>query len=211
MYQDLKKGFWWQGMKRDIVEYVAQCPTCQQVKAEHQRPAGPLQPLNVPEWKWDQIAMDFVVGLPKTLNGYDAICIVIDRLKKSAHFIPIKVTDLVPKLAELYIREIVRLHGIPASIISNCDARFTSRFWQCLQDAMATKLTLSTAYHPQTDGQSERTIQILEDMLRLCVLDFKGKWIQYLPLVEFAYNNSFQETIGMAPYEVLYGRKCRSP
>jgi hypothetical protein len=181
------------------------------VKAEHQRPAGPLQPLNVPEWKWDQIAMDFVVGLPKTLNGHDAIWVVIDRLTKSAHFIPIKITDPVPKLAELYIREIVRLHGIPASIVSDRDARFTSRFWQCLQDAMGTKLTLSTAYHPQTDGQSERTIQILEDMLRLCVLDFKGKWIQYLPLVEFAYNNSFQATIGMAPYEALYGRKCRSP
>jgi hypothetical protein len=198
-------------MKRDIAEYVTQCPTCQQVKVEHQRPADPLQPLNVPEWKWDQIAMDFVVDLPKTLNGHDAIWVVIDRLTKSAHFIPIKITDPVPKLAELYIREIVRLHGILASIVSDRDARFTSRFWQCLQDEMGTKLTLSTAYHPQTDGQSERTIQILEDMLRLCVLDFKGKWIQYLPLVEFAYNNSFQATIGMAPYEELYGQKCRSP
>jgi hypothetical protein len=132
-------------------------------------------------------------------------------LTKSAHFIPIKITDPVPKLAELYIREIVRLHGIPASIVSDRDAQLTSRFWQCLQDAMGTKLTLSMAYHPQTDGQSERTIQILEDMLRLCVLDFKGKWIQYLSLVEFAYSNSFQATIGMAPYEALYGRKCRSP
>jgi hypothetical protein len=147
MYQDLKNEFWWQGMKHDIVEYVAQCPTCQQVKAEHQRPAGPLQPLNAPEWKWDQIAMDFVVGLPKTLNGHDAIWIVIDRLTESAHFIPIKVTDPIPKLAELYIREIVRLHGIPASIVSDRDARFTSHFWQCLQDAMGMKLTLSTSYH----------------------------------------------------------------
>jgi hypothetical protein len=181
------------------------------VKAKHQRPTGPLQPLNVPEWKWDQIAMDFIIGLPKTLNGHDAIWVVIDRLTKSAHFIPIKITDPVPRLAELYIREIVRLHGIPASIVFDHDARFTSRFWQCLQGAMGTKLTLSKAYHPQTDGQSERTIQILEDMLRLCVMDFKGKWIQYLPLVEFAYNNSFQATIGMAPYEALYGQKCRSP
>jgi hypothetical protein len=211
MYQDLRKGFWWQGMKHDIAEYVAQCPTCQQVKAEHQRPANPLQPLNVPEWKWDQIAMDFVVGLPKTLNRHDAILVVIDRLTKNAHFTPIKVADPVPKLVELYIREIARLHGIPASIVSDRDARFTSRFSQCLHDAMGTKLTLSTTYHPQTNGQSERTIQILEDMLRLCVLDFKGKWIQYLPLVEFAYNNSFQATIGMAPCEALYGRKCRSP
>jgi len=165
----------------------------------------------VPEWKWDQIAMDFVVGLPKTLNRHDAILVVIDGLTKNAHFTPIKVADPVPKLVELYIREIARLHGIPASIVSDRDARFTSRFSQCLHDAMGTKLTLSTTYHPQTNGQSERTIQILEDMLRLCVLDFKGKWIQYLPLVEFAYNNSFQATIGMAPCEALYGRKCRSP
>ena len=155
--------------------------------------------------------MDFVVGLPKTSKGYDSIWVVIDRLTKSAHFIPYKITNSVSELAELYIKEIVRLHGIPASIVSDRDARFTSRFWQCLHQAMGTKFNLSTAYHPQTDGQSERTIQILEDMLRMCVLDFKGKWIQYLPLVEFAYNNSFQATIGMAPYEALYGRKCRSP
>jgi hypothetical protein len=128
MYQDLKKGYWWKGMKRDIAEYVAQCPTRQQVKAEHQRLAGPLQPLNVPEWKWDQIEMDFVVGLPKTLNGLDAIWVVIDRLTKSARFIPIKITDPIPKLAKLYIRETVRLHGKPISIVSDRDARFTSRF-----------------------------------------------------------------------------------
>jgi hypothetical protein len=155
--------------------------------------------------------MDFVVGLPKTAKGYDSIWVVIDRLTKSAHFIPYRIANSVFELVELYIKEIVRLHGIPASIISDRDARFTSHFWQCLHQAMGTKLNLSTAYHPQTDGQSERTIQILEDMLRMCVLDFKGKWIQYLPLVEFAYNNSFQATIGMAPYEAFYGRKCRSP
>jgi len=211
MYQDLKKKFWWQGMKQDVAEYVAQCHVCQQVKAEHQRPAGLLQPLSIPEWKWDQIAMDFVVGLPKPPGGQDSIWAVIYQLTKSAHFIPFHITDPVPKLAEIYIRDIVRLHGVPVSIVSDRDSRFTSRFWKCLQDALGTMLNISTAYHPQTDGQSERTIRILEDMLRLCVLDFKGKWIKYLPLVEFAYNNSFQATIGMAPYKALYGRKCRSP
>jgi hypothetical protein len=211
MYQDLKKKFWWRGMKRDIAEYVAQCHVCQQVKAEHQRPAGLLQPLSVPEWKWDQIAMDFVVGLPKAPTGQDSIWVIVDRLTKSAHFIPFHITDSVSKLTELYVKEIVRLHGIPTSIVSDRDSRFTSRFWTCLHKAMGTKLNISTAYHPQTDGQTERTIQTLEDMLRLSVLDFKGKWIRYLPLVEFAYNNSYQSTIGMAPYEALYGRKCRSP
>jgi hypothetical protein len=115
------------------------------------------------------------------------------------------------KMAKLYIREIVRLHGVPVSIVSDRDSRFTSKFWKRLQEAMGTKLNFSTSYHPQTNDQSERTIRILEDMLRLCVLDFKGNLIQFLPLVEFAYNNSFQATIGMAPYEALYGRKCRSP
>jgi hypothetical protein len=115
------------------------------------------------------------------------------------------------KLAELYIKEIVRLHGIPVSIVSDRDPRFTSRFWRSLQEALGTKLTFSTAFHPQTDGQTERTIQTLEDMLRLCVLDFKGSWIQYIPLIEFAYNNSYHASIKMAPYEALYGRRCRSP
>jgi hypothetical protein len=211
MYQDLKKKFWWNGMKREIAEYVARCPSCQLVKAEHQRPAGQLQPLEIPMWKWDQIAMDFVVGLPKAPSGQDAIWVIVDRLTKSAHFLPIKITDSMEKLAELYVREVVRLHGVPISIVSDRDPRFTSKFWKKLHEALGTKLNFSTAYHPQSDGQSERTIQTLEDMLRLCVLDFKGSWIRYLPLVEFAYNNSFQATIGMAPYEALYGRKCRSP
>jgi hypothetical protein len=137
--------------------------------------------------------------------------VIIDRLTKNAHFIPFRIIDSMEKMAELYVREIVRLYGVPASIVLDRDAWFTSKFSKKLQEAMGTKLDFSTAYHPQTDGQSERTIQILEDMLRLCVLDFKGNWIRFLPLVEFAYNNSFQATIGMAPYDALYGRKCRSP
>jgi hypothetical protein len=181
------------------------------VKAEHQRPAGELQPLDVPMWKWDQIAMDFVVGLPKAPSGQDARWVIIDRLAKSAHFLPIKVSDKLDKLAKLYVRKIVKLYGVHVSIVSDRDPRFTSRFWDKLQSAMGMKLNFSTTYHPQTDGQSERTIQTLEDMVRLCVLDFKGNWIRYLPLVEFAYNNSFQTTIGMALFEALYGRKCQSP
>jgi len=146
----------------------------------------------------------------KSTRWPNSIWVVIDRLTKSAHFIPFHIIDFVPKLAKMYIRDIVRLHGVPVSIVSDRDSRFTSRFWKCLHE-LGTNLNINTAYHPQTDGQSWRTIQILEDMLRLCVLDFKSKWIKYLPLVEFAYNNSFQATIGMAPYEAMYGRKCRSP
>ncbi|KAG8503456.1 hypothetical protein CXB51_001429 [Gossypium anomalum] len=211
MYNDLKKMYWWNGMKRDISEFVFKCLICQQVKAEHQVPSGLLQPIMVPEWKWDRITMDFVSGLPLTPGKKDAIWVIVDRLTKSAHFIPVHTDYSLNKLAELYIREIVRLHGIPLSIISDRDPRFTSRFWQKLQDALGTKLNFSTAFHPQTDGQSERVIQILEDMLRCCVLEFQGSWERYLPLVEFAYNNSYQTSLKMAPYEALYGRKCRTP
>ena len=114
-------------------------------------------------------------------------------------------------LAELYINEIVGLHGIPVSIVSDRDPRFTSRFWGSLQEALGTKLRFSTSFHPQTDGQSERVIQILEDMLRACIMEFEGSWDKHLALIEFAYNNIYQSSIGMPPYEALYGRKCRTP
>ena len=201
----------WPRKKRDMVRYIEQCLICKQVKAEHQRPAGTLQPLHVPEWKWEEITMDFVTGLPRTKEEYDAIWVIVDRLTKSAHFLPVRTTYTMDKYAELYIKEIIRLHGIPLTIVSDIDTRFTSIFWKSLHKAMGTNLAFSTAFHPQTDGQSERTIQTLEDMLRACVLDFKRSWNVYLPLIEFAYNNSFQATISMAPYEALYGRKCRSP
>ena len=155
--------------------------------------------------------MDFVVGLPRTQRGSDAIWVVVDRLTKSAHFIPMRVRDSVDHHADLYIRDVVRLHGVLVTIVLDRDPRFTARLWQSLQSALGTKLTFSTAYHPQTDGQSERTIQILEEMLRGCVLDFSGTCERHLPLVELAYNNSFQSSIRKAPFEALYDRPCRSP
>ena len=178
-------------MKLEIAEFVSKCVTCAQVKAEHQKPYGELQQLEIPVWKWDNITMDFVTGLPRTREGYDAIWVVVDRLTKSARFIPMKVTYPVEKLAELYVAQVVRLHGIPLSIISDRDARFTSHFWRCVQRSMGSQLKFSTAFHPQTDGQSERTIQTLEDMLRACVMDFGGSWSQRVPLIEFSYNNSY--------------------
>ena len=136
---------------------------------------------------------------------------IVDRLTKSAHFLPMKVNFSMDCLASLYIKEIVRMHDVPISIVSDKDPRFTSRFWHSLQKALGTKLSFSTAFHPRTDGQSERVIQVLEDLLRACALDLKGNWDDYLPLVEFAYNNSFQASIGMTPFEALYGRRCRFP
>lgn len=211
MYKDLRRNFWWSNMKRDIVTYVSKCLTFQLVKAEHVRKGGLLQPLKIAEWKWEHITMDFVTGLPRTAKGNDTIWVIVDRLTKSAHFLPIKATDSIDVLSKIYLREVVRLHGVPISIVSDRDARFTSGFWVSLQAAMETKLDLSTAFHPQTDGQTERVNQIMEDMLRSCILDFGGSWEDHVYLVEFAYNNSYHSSIGMAPFEALYGRPCRTP
>ena len=139
--------------------------------------------------------MDFVTGLPRTQRQHDAIWVIVDRLTKSAHFLPINVEDSLEKLAKLYVDEIVRLHGVPVSIVSDRDPRFTSRFWPSLQAAIGTCLHFSTVFHSQTDGHSERIIQTLEDMLRACVMEFKGSWDTHLALMEFAYNNSYQASM----------------
>ncbi|KAL4021638.1 hypothetical protein IC575_020444 [Cucumis melo] len=178
MYQDLKWVYWWRNMKREVAEFVSKCLVCQQVKAPRQKPAGLLQPLSIPEWKWENVSMDFITGLPRILRGFTVIWVMVDRLTKSAHFVPSKSTYTASKWAQLYMSEIVRLHGVPVSI---------------------------------TDDQTERLNQVLEDMLRACALEFLGSWDSHLHLMEFAYNNSFQATIGMAPFEALYGKCCRSP
>ncbi|KAD1410638.1 hypothetical protein E3N88_42868 [Mikania micrantha] len=211
MYKDLRDFYWWPGMKRNVLEYVDRCLTCLKVKAEHQRPSGLLQQPEIPMWKWDQISMDFITKLPRTSRNHDSIWVIVDRLTKSAHFLPIREDYSMDRLAKLYVNEIVSRHGVPISIISDRDSRFMSRFWQTLQNALGTQINMSTAYHPQTDGQTERTNQTLEDMLRSCVIDFGGSWDIHLPLVEFSYNNSYHTSIQCAPFEALYGRKCRSP
>ena len=143
------------------------------------------------------------------LEKHDVVWVIVDKLTKSAHFLPIQ-SDSLDELAKLYVFRIVRLHGVPISIVPDRDLRFTSHFWESLQKAMGIRLHFSTAFHPQTDGQSERTIQTLEDMMKTSVLEFQGNWDEHLSLIEFAYNNSYHSSIGMAPYEALHGRKCRS-
>nr|GFA02771.1 putative reverse transcriptase domain-containing protein [Tanacetum cinerariifolium] len=184
MYQDMKKLYWWPNMKANISTYVSKCLTCAKVKAEHQRPSGLLVQPKIPEWKWDNTTMDFVTKLPKSSQGYDTIWVIVDRLTKSAIFTPIRETDPMDKLARIYLKEVFTRHGIPISIISDRDPRFASNFWRSLQNALGTRLDMSTAYHSKIDDQSERTIQTLEDMLCACAIDF-GK--------------------------ALYGQKCRSP
>ncbi|GJR75064.1 putative reverse transcriptase domain-containing protein [Tanacetum coccineum] len=172
MYQDMKQLYWWPNMKADIATYVSKCLTCLKVKVEHQKPSGLLVQPEIPQWKWDNITMDFVTKLPMTQSGNDTIWVIVDRLTKSAHFLPMKETDPMDKLARLYLKELVTRYGIPVSIICDRDPRFALNFWRSFQKAMGTQLDMSTAYHPQTDGQSERTIQTLEDMLRACVIYF---------------------------------------
>ncbi|GJR25218.1 reverse transcriptase domain-containing protein [Tanacetum coccineum] len=172
MYQDLKKWYWWPNMKAEIATHVGKCLTCVKVKAEHQKPSSFLVQPEIPQWKWEKITTDFVTKLPKTSSGHDTIWLIVDRLTKSTHFMPMKETDSMEKLTRLYLKEVVSRHGVPVLIISDRDSRFTSHFWQSLQKALGTQLDMSIAYHLQIDGQSERTIQTLEDMLRACVIDF---------------------------------------
>jgi len=211
MYQDLKQHFWWTRMKREIAKYVSECDTCQRVKASHLKAAGTLQPLAVPSWKWEDISMDFIVGLPPTLQRYDSIWVIVDRLTKTAHFLPVKTDYHVKKYAEIYIERIVSWHGVPKTIVSDRDPKFLARFWEQLHESLGTKLIRSSAYHPQIDGQTERVNQVVEDMLRACVIHFDKSWDKCLPLAEFSYNNSYQASLKMAPFKALYGRRCRTP
>ncbi|GKB82740.1 putative reverse transcriptase domain-containing protein [Tanacetum coccineum] len=167
-------------MKADIATYVIKCLTCARVKAEHQKPLGLLVQPEIPQWKWDNITMDFVTKLPKEIDSME-------------------------KLARMYLKEVVTRHGIPVSIICDRDPMFTSNLWRSLQKALGTSLDMSTTYYPQTDRQSERTVQTLEDMLRTCVIDFRNGWVRHLPLVEFFYNNSYHASIKAAPFKALYG------
>nr|GEW50491.1 reverse transcriptase domain-containing protein [Tanacetum cinerariifolium] len=183
MYQDMKRLFWWLNMKADITTYVSKCLTCAKVKAEHQRPLILLVQPKIPEWKWDNITMDFVTKLPKSSQGYDTICVIVDRLTKSVIFLPMRETDPMEKLARMYLKE------------------------KSLQKALGTSLDMSTTYNPKTNGQSKRTIQTLEDMLRACVIDFGKGWVNHLSLVKFSYNNSYHASIKATSFEVLYGRK----
>ncbi|GKE95134.1 putative reverse transcriptase domain-containing protein [Tanacetum coccineum] len=182
MYQDMRKLYWWPNIKADIATYVSKCLTCARVKAKHQRPSGSLVQPEIPEWKWDNIMMDFITKLPKSSQGFDTIWVIVDRLIKSAHFLLIRENNPLDKLARLYLNRIVVRHRIPVSIIYNRDGRFTSNFWTSFQKALGTEISISTAYHPETDDQSERTIQTLEDMLghATCLLiDFGKGWVKH--------------------------------
>jgi hypothetical protein len=181
------------------------------VKESKPNAKGLLQPLKIPQWKWEKISMDFIIGLPTTQSGYNSIWVIIDRFLKVAHFIPVKTMYKGAKLAESYIARIVCLHGVPKKIVSDRGTQFTSRFWEKLHEAMDIRLNFSSTYHPQMDGQTEMVNQILEDMLRPSALKDSKSWDKCLPYPEFSYNNNYQKSLKISPFEVFYGRKCQTP
>ncbi|GKB08178.1 putative reverse transcriptase domain-containing protein, partial [Tanacetum coccineum] len=186
MYQYMKKLYWWPNMKVDIATYVSKCVTCLKVKAEHQKPSGLLVQPEIPQWKWDNITMDFITKIPRMSSGYDTIWVIVDRHTKYAHFLPMKENDLMEKLTRMYMKEVV-------------------------SEGFGYSFAYEYCYRPHVDRQSKRTIQTLEDMLRAYVIDFGNGWNRHLPLIKFSYNNSYHTSIKAAPFEALYGHKCRSP
>lgn len=207
----IRRNYFWPGQKGDVLRYVKQCLSCQRIKAERIKMPGKLHPLDIPQMKWEFISMDFVTGLPTVQGGYDSIMVVVDMLTKVSHLLPVKTTYTATDISRIFVKEIFRLHGLPKRIISDRDAKFTSKFWKALFDALGTQLCFSSAYHPQSDGQTERVNQVIEDILRAYCSREPRKWIQFLPLVEFAYNASFHRSIGMSPFNALYGQECITP
>lgn len=204
-YKRLTGELYWKGMKNDVKKYVEKCVTCQVNKSESVAPTGLLQPLPRPDKIWEDVSMDFIEGLPVS-QGVDTIVVVVDRLSKYAHFISLKHPFSAKIVAAAFIKEIVRLHGFPRSIVSDCDKIFVSHFWNEIFRIQGTQLRRSTTFHPQTDGQTERVNHYLETYLR-CYCNEPKKWVQWLAWAEFWYNATFHTSINTTPFNVVYGRQ----
>jgi hypothetical protein len=207
----VQRVFYWPKMKEDVEVYCRVCPSCQLNKAKNTKPAGLLQPLDIPGRRWESVSMDFIVELPVSKNGNDSIMVIVDRLSKMTHLVPCKSTATSPDIAEFFIREVVRLHGWPTSIVSDRDPKFTSEFWRHLHQIFGAKLHMSSAYHPQTDGQTERMNRTLEDVLRHFIGPFQSNWEELLPMVEFSINNSLSEATGTTAFMLNYGQNPDTP
>eukprot|EP00921_Rhytidocystis_pertsovi_P022392 GHVQ01035778.1.p1 GENE.GHVQ01035778.1~~GHVQ01035778.1.p1 ORF type:complete len:384 (+),score=19.50 GHVQ01035778.1:336-1487(+) len=213
-YERIKEHYWWPNVSVDVRKYVTSCGICQANKARNRYPHGRLQPLPIPSRRWQHVAMDFKVNLPMVwYQGaeYNAIMVVIDRLSKQSHFIPINMALSRTKLAEVFIKEIWKLHGTPETIVCDRDKRFLSSFWQDFHSYLGTTIKPSTSMHPQTDGQSERVIQTLNTYLKNYVQQTHYGWFKWLPVAEFSYNSSVQESTGYTPFNMVYGENPVSP
>ena len=204
-YKRVRVNFWWPEMQGSIRSYIKSCEICQRSKAPTLKPVGLLQPLEIPDSNWEVVSIDFISGLTPSTNGYDAIFVCVDKLSKMAHFMPTTTHVTAEGTARLFRDHVYKIHGLPKVILSDRDARFTSRFWDALHGLLGTRLAMSTAFHPQTDGQTEWVNRILEDMLRHYVNPVQDDWDEFLALVEFAYNNSWQESVRNTPFVLNYG------
>jgi hypothetical protein len=180
---------------------------CQKVKSEHRHPAGLLQPLLILEWKWEVVTMDFITGFPRTRKHHDSIMVVVDKIKKSHHFIPLKTNHKEANVVDIFMSEITRLNNIPKTIMFDREPKFSSKFWKGLFKGFRTNLNFSKTYHPKSNEKTKRVNKVIEYMLRMYLMDKPSKWEDYLHLVEFAYNNGYQASLKMSPFESLYGRK----
>ncbi|KAJ9524346.1 hypothetical protein QJQ45_008554 [Haematococcus lacustris] len=207
----LQRHFYWPQMEQTVREYVRTCDQCQRNKATNQVPPGLLQPLPIPNRNWQHVSMDFIGPLPPTSHGYDMVVTVVDKLSKMLHLIPTTATATAPDIAKLFFDHVFKHHGLPEAIVSDRDPKFTSDFWTSLFHLTGTRLLMSSAYHPQTDGQSERANRTVEDMLRPYLNHHKTDWDQYLAAVEFAYNSSTHVGTGFSPFYLNYGHHPRTP
>jgi hypothetical protein len=198
-------------MKKEVANYIDRCLECQRVKKEHRNPEGLLQPFPILKWKCDVFIVDFMTKLPRTMKQNDSIMVVVDKLTKATHFIPVKTTQKAKNIAKHYVKEVVRLHVVSKKIFLDRDPKFTSIFWKGSFKGFGTNLNLSTTYHPKSDGKTQRNNMIIEGMLRMYVMDQPSKWEYYIHLFEFSYNNGYDNSLKMSPFEDLYGRKCNTP
>ncbi|KAJ4801510.1 polyprotein [Rhynchospora pubera] len=203
-YKRIKGSFYWPHMKEDVYQYVISCDNCQQNKNEHIKLPGLLQPLPIPEEAWRSVSMDFITGLPKS-EGKEVIMVVVDRLTKYAHFMALKHPFQASNVAQVFLDTVYRLHGLPTSIVSDRDPVFTSKFWQALMSNLGVKLNMSTAHHPQTDGQTERVNQCIEGYLRCMMFNQVKNWVRWLPLAELWYNTNYHTSLKTTPFQALYG------
>ncbi|MFZ3192018.1 MAG: DDE-type integrase/transposase/recombinase, partial [Moraxellaceae bacterium] len=209
--EQVKRRFYWPSMDQGIEAYVISCDACQRNKPSQRATMGLMQPLPIPDRPWQQVSMDLITQLPRSRSGNDAIVVFVDKLTKMVHYVATTTTVTAPQLADLFMREVVRLHGVPESILSDRDPRFTANFWRAFWTQLGTKLVMSTAYHPQTDGQTERANRTLEEQLRSYINDRQTDWDQHLSALELAFNNSKHASTGYTPFSLNSGREISLP
>jgi hypothetical protein len=207
----INQNFWWPGWRKDVESYVFGCLVCQRNKAQTVKKAGLLQPLSVSSFKWESVSIDFITQLPVTKSGYGAIAVFVDRLTKMVHFAPTYTDCSARDVARLFNDTVFKHHGLPSELLSDRDPRFTSKFWTELTRLLGTKLKMSTAFHPQTDGQTERSNRVLEDYLRHYISPSQDDWDEWLPQAEFLVNNAWQESIKNTPFMLNFGQQPRTP